>query len=479
MNRRLIAFTLGQILLLEAVLMLLTAAVSLVFHEPSVPFLLSALCTAIPGGFLLFFRPKTHVIYAREGFIIVSLAWLALSLFGTLPFLLSKDIPNFADALFETVSGFTTTGATVLPNVELLSHGVLFWRSLTHLIGGMGILVFVMAVIPTNDGHGMHILRAEMPGPNAEKLVSRMSDTARILYKIYIVMTAFLVILLRFGGMSWFDSLLHAFGTAGTGGFSSMNASVGAYNSAYLDIVLGTFMILFGINFNLYYLILLHRVRDAIRSEELLVYLGIVVFSVIAIALNIRQTCESVGLAFRQSFFQVSSIITTTGYSTADFNTWPAFSRTVLVLLMFVGGCAGSTAGGLKVIRVWTLTKAGIADVLKMLHPKSIALVRINGKPVQDKNIRGMQSYLWIYALIFAFSTLLLSLEQEDLLSTFTAVSACLNNVGPGLGTVGPTGNFAGFTAAGKLLLSLDMLAGRLEIYPILLLFSPAVWKNK
>ena len=388
------------------------------------------------------------------------------------------DILHYVDAFFETVSGFTTTGASILPAVEPLSRGSLFWRSFTHWVGGMGVLVFVMAILPMSDGHTMHILRAEMPGPTAGKLVSRMSDTAKILYGIYFVMTAVMILLLVLGGMDLFDACIHAFGTAGTGGFSSRNASVGAYNSAYIDIVTGIGMLAFGVNFNLYFFLLVRRFREVLRSEELWVYLGIVAASTAAIAANILSLYDSVGTALRHTFFQVSSVITTTGYATVDFGQWPVFSKTVLVLLMFVGGCAGSTAGGLKVTRIVTLAKAAVMDMRKMLHPNAVINVRMEGRALPEKQVRGVQAYLSIYILILCGSWLLLSLAGFDELTTFTAVVTCINNVGPGLNMVGPTGNFSFFAPWAKLLLSFDMLAGRLELFPMLLLFAPSIWRG-
>ena len=392
--------------------------------------------------------------------------------------MLSGDILHYVDAFFETVSGFTTTGASILPAVEPLSRGSLFWRSFTHWVGGMGVLVFVMAILPMSDGHTMHILRAEMPGPTAGKLVSRMSDTAKILYGIYFVMTAVMILLLVLGGMDLFDACIHAFGTAGTGGFSSRNASVGAYNSAYIDIVTGIGMLAFGVNFNLYFFLLVRRFREVLRSEELWVYLGIVAASTAAIAANILSLYDSVGTALRHTFFQVSSVITTTGYATVDFGQWPVFSKTVLVLLMFVGGCAGSTAGGLKVTRIVTLAKAAVMDMRKMLHPNAVINVRMEGRALPEKQVRGVQAYLSIYILILCGSWLLLSLAGFDELTTFTAVVTCINNVGPGLNMVGPTGNFGFFAPWAKLLLSFDMLAGRLELFPMLLLFAPSIWRG-
>ena len=478
MNIRMIGFVLGRILLVEAGLLTLPLAVALLYREPAMPWLITMAALVVCGALLSFRKPERTVLYAKDGFAAVALVWLLMSAFGALPFVLSGDILHYVDAFFETVSGFTTTGASILPAVEPLSRGSLFWRSFTHWVGGMGVLVFVMAILPMSDGHTMHILRAEMPGPTAGKLVSRMSDTAKILYGIYFVMTAVMILLLVLGGMDLFDACIHAFGTAGTGGFSSRNASVGAYNSAYIDIVIGIGMLAFGVNFNLYFFLLVRRFREVLRSEELWVYLGIVAASTAAIAANILSLYDSVGTALRHTFFQVSSVITTTGYATVDFGQWPVFSKTVLVLLMFVGGCAGSTAGGLKVTRIVTLAKAAVMDMRKMLHPNAVINVRMEGRALPEKQVRGVQAYLSIYILILCGSWLLLSLAGFDELTTFTSVVTCINNVGPGLNMVGPTGNFSFFAPWAKLLLSFDMLAGRLELFPMLLLFAPSIWRG-
>lgn len=479
MNYRMIGFAIGRILLVEAALLLLPMAVALGYGESPVPYLLPAALLVLCGGLLSFKKPRQASLFARDGLAVVALAWIAVSLFGALPFYISGSIESFVDCFFETVSGFTTTGATILTEVESLNRGILFWRSFTHWVGGMGVLVFVMAILPMGgDGHGMHMLRAEMPGPAVGKLVSRMSDTAKILYGIYLVMTVIEIVLLLAGGMPLFDACIHSFGSAGTGGFSSRNLSVGAYNNPYFEIVIGIFMLLFGINFNLYYFLLVRRFRDVFRSEELWAYVLIVAAAVAAITLDIVHMYESVGTSLRHAFFQVSSIITTTGYATVDFDQWPGYAKTVLVLLMFVGGCAGSTGGGLKVTRVVTLVKAAFMDMRKMIHPNAVVNVRMEGRAMPEKQVRGVQAYFSVYMLLYAVSWLLLSLNGFDLLSTFTALSACINNIGPGLGMVGPTGNFSAFAPWAKLLLSFDMLAGRLEIFPMLLLFVPSTWRG-
>ncbi len=474
-----IGFAISRILLTEAALLALPVATALIYGETPLPFLLAALSLGVLGLLLGARKPQRTSLYARDGFAVVALAWLGMSAFGALPFVLSGDIPSYVDAFFETVSGFTTTGATILTDVEAMSRACLMWRSFTHWVGGMGVLVFVMAILPMTDGHGMHLMRAEVPGPTSGKLVSRMGDTAKILYGIYLALTAIETVLLLLGGMDLFDALIHAFGTAGTGGFSSRGLSVGAYDSAYLEVVIGVFMLLFGINFNLYYFLLVRRFREVLHSEELRTYLVIVGVSMLAIAANIYHLYGSAAVSLRHAFFQVSTIITTTGYATADFNLWPSFSQSVLLVLMFIGGCAGSTGGGLKVGRVIILMKASLADMKKMLHPNAVSTVRFEGRPLAEQTVRGAYQYITVYLVLLIGSCLLLSLEGMDLVSTVTAVIACFNNIGPGLEIVGPMGNFADFSPAGKLLLSFDMLAGRLEIFPMLLLFAPSIWKRR
>ena len=479
MNYQMIGFVIGRILLTEAALLALPLVTALLYGEPAGPFLIPVLVLVLVGLVLSGRKPQRTALYARDGLAVVALAWIAMSAFGALPFVISGDIPNFVDAFFETVSGFTTTGASILTDVESLSRGGLFWRSFTHWVGGMGVLVFVMAILPMTDGHGMHLMRAEVPGPSVGKLVSRMSDSAKILYGIYLAMTVIEIILLLAGGMPLFDACVHAFGTAGTGGFSSRALSVGTYQNAYYDIVIGVFMLLFGVNFNLYYFLLVRRFREVFRSEELRAYLLIVTASVLAITVNIVHIYGSAATSLRHAFFQVSSIITTTGYSTVDFNTWPTFSKAILVVLMFVGACAGSTGGGIKVSRILILLKSSLADMRKMPHPNAVTTVRLEGKPLTEKNIRGAHVFISVYLVVFVASFLLLSLEQFDLVTTFTALAACINNIGPGLEIVGPMGSFAAFSPASKLLLSFDMLVGRLEIFPMLLLFAPSIWKRR
>ena len=474
-----IGFVVGRILLTEAALLALPVVTALLYGESPVPFLAAALALVAAGLALGIRKPERTALYARDGFAVVALAWILMSIFGAAPFVISGDIPHWVDAFFETVSGFTTTGASILTDVEAMSQSCLMWRSFTHWVGGMGVLVFVMAILPMTDGHGMHLMRAEVPGPTAGKLVSRMGDTAKILYAIYLAMTLVEIVLLLAGGMNLFDACIHAFGSAGTGGFSNKALSVGAYNSAYLEIVIGVFMLLFGVNFNLYYFLLIRRFRDVFRSDELRLYLIFVFASVAAIAANIVHIYGSVLTSLRHAFFQVSSIITTTGFATVDFNQWPSFSKAVLVALMFIGACAGSTGGGIKVSRILILLKAARSNMRKMLHPNAVATVRLEGKPLPESVVNGTYLYFTVYMMVFLASFLPLSLDGFDLITTVTAVVACFNNIGPGLELVGPMGNFSQFSPLGKLLLAFDMLAGRLELFPMLLLFAPSIWKRR
>ncbi|MBR4906180.1 MAG: TrkH family potassium uptake protein, partial [Clostridia bacterium] len=414
-----------------------------------------------------------------EGFLTVAAAWVLMSLFGAVPFWLCGGFETFWDCLFEIVSGFTTTGASILETVEQLPHCILFWRSFSHWIGGMGVLVFVLAVMPMSEERSMHLMRAEVPGPVKGKLVPRMRDTAKILYAVYTVLTVILIILLCAGGMPLFESICHAFGAAGTGGFSVKNAGIKAYDSTYIHVVLSTFMLLFGVNFSLYHLILIGKWKTAVRSEELRVYGGIVATAVVLITINTLSQTHSFGLTLRDAYFQVSSIITTTGYATVNFDAWPGFSKMTLLLLMVMGACAGSTGGGLKISRVVILFKSARQEVRRMLHPRAVTVVRMEGKPVQSALIRATLTFFLLYIVCLATGVFLLSLGQQDFLTNFTATLACLSNIGPGLALVGPTENYGFFNGASKVLLSLEMLAGRLELFPIILLFSPLTYRHR
>lgn len=473
--------TLGFILLLECVFLFPSALIAIMDGQMDVlRAFIGAMAVALAAGLILsaVCRNAEKHFYAREGFLIVGLGWIVLSVVGALPFWLSGEIPRFVDALFEVISGFTTTGASILPAVEDMSRGLLFWRSFTHWLGGMGILVFILAVVPLGEGgYSLYVLRAESPGPTVDKLVPKMKQSAMILYGIYIALTVLNVLFLLAGGMPVFDSLCTAFGTAGTGGFGIKNDSMAGY-SPYIQTVCTVFMALFGVNFSLYFLLLLGRVKDVLKSDELKLYLGIMVGSMTAIALNIRNLFPSLGEAFHHAAFTVSSIMTTTGFATADFDFWPQLSRTILVILMVVGACAGSTGGGIKCARVVILFRTLAARLRQMLHPRSVNLVRMEGRRVSDDTIQGVYTYMTAYCAIAIVSILLLALDNLSLETNFTAVVACLNNIGPGLDLVGPTRNYAHFSDLSKGVLMLDMLLGRLEIFPLLLMLSPRTWRK-
>ena len=478
MNGSAITFIIGWILNIEAALMLPSCAVALLYREPcGWAFAVTmALCLAI-GVPRVMMGMKRKVFHARESLVTVSLSWVMLSVMGALPFFLSGTIPSFVDALFETVSGFTTTGASILSAVEGLPRCMLFWRSFTHWIGGMGVLVFLLSILPLTGGYHMNLMKAESPGPSVSKLVPKVQSTAKILYGIYIVLTLLEIVLLLLGGMPLFDALTTAFGTAGTGGFGVRNDSIACY-SPYLQYVITVFMILFGINFNVYFLILIRRAGQLIHSEELWTYLGIIGGSILAITINIRSMYGTLEETFRHAAFQVGSIITTTGFATTDFDQWPQFSRTILVLLMFIGACAGSTGGGIKVSRLLILMKTVRREFHCYLRPRETRCLRLEGHPLENEVVRSVNVFLITYVVLFSLSVLLVSLDEYDLVTNFTAVAATLNNIGPGLNLVGPTQNFSLFSPAVKLLLTFDMLAGRLELFPVLLLFFHRTWKR-
>mgnify|MGYP004632925165 FL=1 len=467
-----------MVLLITAALMLLPLIAGLYYGESVLNFIITIAATAALGGIFLLFKPKNRDIYAREGFAAVGLSWILMSLLGALPFVISGDIPHYVDALFETVSGFTTTGSSLLTDIEGMSRGCMFWRMFTHWIGGMGVLVFIMAVLPMSGEHSMHIMRAEVPGPVVGKLVPRVRKTAAILYLIYMGLTAIETLFLLGGGMSFFEALLHAFATAGTGGFSTRGASIAAFNSLYIEIVISVFMLLFAVNFNLYFLLLLGRVRDVLKNQELRCFACIVAFSMLSIAWNISGQYSGFAEALRYSSFTVASLVSSTGFGTADFTQWPQYSQWLLVIIMFIGACAGSTGGGLKLSRVMLLIRAAFADLRHMIWPRRVNRVQMEGQRVEAAGIRAVFSYFALYMLMLLLGTLLISFDGFDTATNFTAALTCLSNMGPGLGLIGPNGNFSIFSDFSKLLMSLLMLIGRLEIYPILVLFFPSVWRK-
>jgi len=475
-----IVYTVCKLLRLEALLLLLPLGVSFLYREPSqlklayvATIVLIMLVTLIGRK-----QPENITIYSKEGFVIVSLSWILLSFFGSLPFVFSKEIPGFIDAFFETASGFTTTGSSIITDLSVISHSNLFWRSFTHFIGGMGVLVLALAIFPDFNTSSIFIMKAEVPGPQFGKLLSKLMHTARTLYIIYAVMTTVLVLLLRLGGMPWFDSLLIAFGTAGTGGFGVRNGSILPYNSPYIEYVVGIAMLLFGVNFNLYFMILIHKWKDALKSEELRAYLSIAAISVGLIVINLLPRYDSISNCIRDAFFAVSSVMTTTGYSTADFGSWPAFSQVILLLLMFIGACAGSTAGGLKVSRVVIIIKSTLLELQRMIYPNSVSVLTFEKKRLSTATEKSIANYFMVYMLLFAGFLMIDALSAPDFLTSFSSVAATFNNIGPGLGKVGPTASFAEIGNLSKIALSFAMIIGRLEIFPMLVLFSPMTWRN-
>lgn len=478
MNYSIIFYIMGWILNFEAAFMVLPCIVALIYGEPAGwSFVTSmGLCLLI-GIPLVIRKPKKQIFYIAEGFVTVSLCWIALSIMGALPFLLSGSIHSPVDALFETVSGFTTTGASILSDVEILPRSILFWRSFTHWIGGMGVLVFILSLLPLAGGSHMNLMKAESPGPLVNRLVPKVRLTAKLLYTIYLSMTVAEVLLLLAGGMPFFDAVTVAFGTAGTGGFAIKNSSIAEY-SPYLQNVVTVFMILFGVNFNVYFLILIKRMGQAFRMEELRWYLVIIAFAIGIITVNTAGLYSGYGEAMHHASFQVASIITTTGFATQDFDLWPQASKTILVMLMFVGACAGSTGGGIKVSRFVVLVKTVRKELIQLLHPQAIRKIKMDGKVVEHEVVRSINVFMVAYMLLFAVSVFLLSFDGQDLITNFTAVAATFNNIGPGLELVGPSRNFSIFSDPAKLVLIFDMLAGRLEIFPVLILFSGETWKK-
>lgn len=473
MNYRKIAHYLGIILLTEAGLMLLPVAIGLIYHEKATTSFLITIGILAAVGWLFYNRkPKKNNLYSKEGYIIVAAAWLLMSAFGALPMFISEAIPNYMDAFFETVSGFTTTGSTILTEIESLPRCVLFWRSFTHFIGGMGILVFVLAVMPRSEGSSIHIMRAEVPGPVVGKLVSKVTVTARILYGIYVGMTVLLIILLKIVGFPIFDSMVTAFGTAGTGGFAIMNNSIEGYCNPAAEVIISVFMMLFGLNFNLYYLILIKQWKSALKDEEMRWYLGIIAAATFIITLDLTVMRHPFSESIRYAFFQVTSIISTTGFTSTDYDMWPSITKAVLLVLMYIGGCTGSTGGGLKVQRIAVLLKNSLRSIRKAANPRRVETIKINGRTLDEGIVSGITGHFAMYMMLVAISIVIVALDGYDLTTTISSVSACINNVGPGFALVGPAGNFSDFSYLSKGVLAFNMLAGRLELIPILMLFS-------
>lgn len=479
MNFSIIRYILFRVLEFAALFLILPCLVAVIYHEKAgyafAAVMIGCLVAAEIGKQ---WKPKSQIFYAREGFVTVSLSWVVLSIVGALPFYLSREIPGFVDALYETISGLTTTGASILPDVECLSKSVQFWRLFTHWIGGMGVLVLIMAVLPLSGGYNMHLMRAESPGPTVGKLVPKVQATAKILYGIYIGITVLQVILLKAAGMSFYDSMVLSFSTMGTGGFGILNTSAGSYTTA-VQVILTIFMIFGGMNFNVYYLLVVARKpKDALKHEEARAYLLMLFASAAVIAWNIRGYYDSIAIAFKDALFQVASLGSSTGFSTTDFDLWPEFSKAILFIVMAVGACAGSTGGGFKVSRVMILLQDAKRELLRVVHPQIVKKPHLEGRAVDGGTVHSIQSYLMIYLTIYAVSFLLLSLDQYDFTTNFTAVIANLNNTGPGFSGVGPTCNYGGYSVLSKLVLMFDMLTGRLELLPMLILLSPKTWKK-
>lgn len=481
MDKEIVKFITGRILIIVGLLMVVPLLVSVIYQEPvryALSFLFTMLITIASGWWLSRNPSKVQRLYAKEGFLIVSLSWILSSFFGALPFVLSGDIPSFIDAFFETVSGFTTTGASILNDVEALAKSTLFWRSFTHFIGGMGVLVFALAIFPNTESDSVHIMKAEMTGPTFGKLVSRLSSSARILYTIYIVMMLVVVGLLWLVGAPLFDALVLSFGVAGTGGFGLVNGSIAPYDNATVELILSIGMILFGINFNLFFLMANKQVKEALKNEELKWYLSIIAISTVLIAINLSMNTYPAMRSLRDSFFTVASVITTTGFSTALFGQWPLFSQLIILLLMFMGGMAGSTAGGLKISRIALLLKSGWSGLKRAVRPNRVVTVHFEEKRVENRELESIFNYIVVYAVIFVLTMLVVSFETPDFISAFSTVAATINNIGPGLGVVGPAYNFSTFSPFIKGMLSVVMLMGRLEIFPILILLTPNTWRK-
>ena len=479
MNKSIVFHYLSKAMLIGSLLFLLPALVSLYYKETdtALTFVLIAVCVALVSLPLTILKPKNKQMYAREGLVIVALLWVIYPIAGALPFYVSGEIPSITDAIFESISGFTTTGATILSNIEGLSRGMLFWRSFTHWVGGMGVLVLFIAIMPSSSD-AIHLMKAECAGPQVGKIVPKGKNTARYLYIIYAVLTVLTAVFLLFGGMPLFDSVCHAMGAAGTGGFSIKNAGIGYYDSAYIEGVITVSMFLFGVNFSLYFFMLIRRFKEVWKNTELKVYMTVIAIATVVIMLNIMPVYDSVGKSVRYSIFQVVSIMTSTGYGTADFCTWPMLSQMILIILMFVGACAGSTGGGFKVQRFIIMFKSAKKYLKKLVHPKSVNIVKSDDKTMDVETVHGVQNYLIIYLALMMVSLLLLAINNKDFGTTFTSVVTCINNIGPGINEVGPTANFGHYSDFSKYVLSFDMLLGRLECLPLVILVSPSVWRK-
>jgi trk system potassium uptake protein TrkH len=479
MNYRIVFYILGKVIIFLGLFLLLPFAVALIYQEKSgIYFLITAIISLVVGLLLSYKKPKDKRFYAREGFVVVALSWIVMSIIGACPFFFSGEIPSMVDAVFEIASGFTTTGASILTRVEDLSKCMLFWRSFSHWIGGMGVIVFIMAIIPMAGANNMHLLRAESSGSNVGKLVPKMKQTAIILYGIYMALTVVMFVCLHISGMTVFENLCTTFGTAGTGGFGVVSDSIASCTHAQQWIIT-VFMFIFGVNFSFYYLIIFRKLGQALKMEEVRWYFILYIGAVLLVTIDIVDIIGNTGDALRHSAFQVSSLMTTTGFSTINYEVWPSFSKGILLLVMFLGGCAGSTAGGIKISRIIIGFKSVAKEVKKLIHPQRVKITKMDGKAISDDTTRMVSIYFIIYIAIYVFSLIIISMDNFNFETNFTAVAATLNNIGPGFGEVGPTGNFSIFSPISKIVLTIDMLIGRLEIFPILLLFMPSTWKNK
>ncbi|NEZ46435.1 TrkH family potassium uptake protein [Clostridium niameyense] len=480
MNYPIVFKILGNVVKYEALVMIFPLIVSMHYGGGDSSSFAITIAIMLFIGFLMSrIKPKNKTFYAKEGFLSVSVCWIVISLLGALPFYISGAIPSFVDCIFETVSGFTTTGATILGEVQSLPKGILFWRSFTHWVGGMGILIFTLALMPSVGGNTIHLLKAESPGPTPGKIAPRIKQTAKLMYLVYFAMTVIEIVLLLMAGLSPYDALIHAFGTAGTGGFSNMNSSVGAYNNVYVEVIITVFMLLFGVNFNFYFQLLEGNVKQALKNEEVRYYLGMVLLAMLVIAFNIKGMYgNSFKEGFRQSSFQVASIVTTTGYSTTNFDLWPTLSKSILAVLMLTGCCAGSTGGGIKTVRIVLLFKAMKGEINKIIHPKMVNSVKLDGKVVDDDLIYSVGLFVFSYIAIIIIAVLLVSVDGMDLETTISSVLATVGNIGPGFKVVGPAGNFGSYSPFSKIVFSFCMLFGRLEIYPLLVMLRPSRWRK-
>jgi len=479
MNKGMIKHITGWVFILLGIVLLLPVLVAFIYKEQAwSSFFITSIISTLIGVLFVMRKPKNQKIYAKEGFSIVAISWIILTIMGALPFVFSQEIPSIFDAIFESASGFTTTGASVVTDLDALSKSILFWRSFMHWLGGMGVLVFIIAVIPLiGGGQNMHLMRAESPGPMVGKLMPKLRSTPMILYGIYFGMTVLEIILLVLGKMPLFDAILNSMATAGTGGFSMSNAGMSIYNN-YCQFIISIFMILFGVNFNVYFLILGRKFKQALKNEEVRCYISIIIISVVIIAINISGYFDNMFMAFHHALFQVASIMTTTGFSTVDFDLWPQLSKTILIILMFIGACAGSTGGGIKVSRFLIICKDSLNELSMLIHPRSVKIVKMDGKKIEKKTFHNICAYLFVYMIIFVISVLLVSLDNYDFSTNFSSVAATLNNIGPGLSLVGPATNYGFLSDFSKIVLSFDMIAGRLELFPILILFAPGTWKK-